>query len=680
MCELINFSERDLDWLVREAMRVDLDPTKRQVWYEVARDIAFMNLHGARRRQVLSALTEGVDTSQRSSDIAAQRKQWIGVLTKKRGWKRQDRARKEKKRPQLEARKVELLKQLDGIRSGASFNAIVWLVQYSAKGGSRNEYTKVDTKPIYRDFGSEVGDAFNKGLAKVWRQIDIPNPANYLDNRPPWTGLVGLASVNHAFANGLEIKDLTPGDVTRAVQLCVWEYPKPEPWFDQLFGVHGEQVTATLMPWIEFELELADEVPILNTMNLALRGSIAFKKVFLKQALVFLREGKVSPKRLQQELYDEIIDSGLASKELVQDLASSHLSTSLKASPPEFASKWFVGWASIDFPAAWRWIEENSKPFTDDPVWMAAMLAEALEESSWTKGLAGAVDETKALVALFRFLDASMPKATGESTGELVHGSSLRKMRDRIPGILASLQGRSAQEALQELAAENATTPMGNWILSQAHEHASSEAERRGIIPSSQIAVFGEIYTRDPRTEGELFDQVMARLEEIRECLEGGPFSDRALFAPEMKEKHLQIWLAARLDDTPRRRFIPRFVVTREPQVDDEKRTDLEVSCAAGKVCIEIKPLDSSRAYSANSLRDALKDQLVGQYLKGRNSRHGVLVLFRLDNKRWQIPDRKNDGEFEDLVNYLGAQATQIKAQNDKVERLEVFGINCASN
>ena len=678
---LINFSERDLGWLVREAMRVDLDPTKRQVWYEVARDIAFMDLRGARRRQVLSALTEGIDASQRSSDIAAQRKQWIGGLTKRRGWKRQDRARREKKRPQLEARRAELLKQLDGIRSGTSFDAIVWLVQYSAKGGSRNEYTKVDTKPVYRDFGPEVGDAFNEGLAKVWRQIDIPNPTNYLDNRLPWTGLAGLASVNHAFANGLiEIKDMPPGDVTRVAQLCVWEYPKPEPWFDQLFGVHGERVTAALMPWIEFELGLADEVPILNTVNLALRGPVAFKKVFMEQALVFLREGKVSSKRLQQRLYDEIIDSGLASKELIQDLALSHLSASLKGSPPEFASKWFVDWATVDFDGAWQWIEKDSKTFTDDAVWMATMVVGALEDSSWAKGLSGTVDETKALVALFRFLDASIPKAMDGPTDELVQGSPLRKMRDRIPGILAGLQGRPAQEALHQLAAENAATPMGDWILSQTYDHASAEAERRGLSPSSQVAAFGEVYMRDPRTEGELFDQVMARLEEIREGLEGGPFSDRVLFYRGMEEKHLQIWLAARLDDTPRRRFIPRFAVTREPQVDDEKRTDLEVSCAAGKVCVEIKPLDSTRAYSANSLRDTLKEQLVGQYLKGRNSRHGVLVLFRVDKKKWQIPDGPNNGGFEDLVNYLKAQATQILDHNDKVERLEVFGINCAGN
>ena len=52
--------------------------------------------------------------------------------------------------------------------------------------------------------------------------------------------------------------------------------------------------------------------------------------------------------------------------------------------------------------------------------------------------------------------------------------------------------------------------------------------------------------------------------------------------------------------------------------------------------------------------------------------------MVRLDNKKWQIPDGPDDGSFEELLTYLQAQATQIKAQNANVERLLVFGINCA--
>lgn len=172
---------------------------------------------------------------------------------------------------------------------------------------------------------------------------------------------------------------------------------------------------------------------------------------------------------------------------------------------------------------------------------------------------------------------------------------------------------------------------------------------------------------------------MIARLQEIRAGIEGGPFSDRVLFAPGMKEKQLQLWLAARLSDTPLRRFIPRFRVHREPEVDEDKRTDIEVSSAAGKVCIEVKPVDSTRTYSANSLTETLREQLVGQYLRGQNSQHGVLVVFRLDAKQWEIPDGSDRGDFHELIGYLTEQAAKVEADNVDIEGLRVIGIDCVS-
>jgi hypothetical protein len=135
--------------------------------------------------------------------------------------------------------------------------------------------------------------------------------------------------------------------------------------------------------------------------------------------------------------------------------------------------------------------------------------------------------------------------------------------------------------------------------------------------------------------------------------------------------------LGNRISDTPLRRFIPRFKVHREPQVDDDKRTDIEVSSAAGKVCIEIKPVDSHRSYSANSLTQALREQLVGQYLRGQNSKHGVLVIFRLDDKKWETPGGPERGDFNELVEYLTEQAAKIESQSTAVESLKVIGIDC---
>lgn len=172
----------------------------------------------------------------------------------------------------------------------------------------------------------------------------------------------------------------------------------------------------------------------------------------------------------------------------------------------------------------------------------------------------------------------------------------------------------------------------------------------------------------------------MARLAEIAEGVEKGPFSERGLFSEGIQEKQLQLWLAARLEDTPRRNFTARFSVAREPTVDAEKRTDIEVSNKAGKVCIEIKPLDASRGYSAKSLTaDTLNRQLVEQYLRGKNSQHGVLVVFRLDRKTWQIPGIEGNREFEELVAYLRQQAQAIVASDHHISRLEVLPIDCTS-
>lgn len=187
----------------------------------------------------------------------------------------------------------------------------------------------------------------------------------------------------------------------------------------------------------------------------------------------------------------------------------------------------------------------------------------------------------------------------------------------------------------------------------------------------------GSAFCADPRTANDLCHQVMARLVQIRTSIESGPFSDRVLFGPRIPEKHLQLWLAARLHDTPSRRFSPRFAVHREPEVDASKRTDIEVSSRGHKVCIEIKPVDKRR-YGAADLRDTLRRQLVKQYLKGgSNSRHGVLVLLWLEDKQWNIPHVARRASFTQLVDHLSDYAHTLCAVHPEIESLLVFGIDC---
>ncbi|MFM0353345.1 hypothetical protein PQR12_07680 [Paraburkholderia nemoris] len=250
---------------------------------------------------------------------------------------------------------------------------------------------------------------------------------------------------------------------------------------------------------------------------------------------------------------------------------------------------------------------------------------------------------------------------------------SMTRMLETIPGIFVRTPGIAAHHALLKVLSTETEAVAKTWINGRVQEHAALEASLVSRFDASDLHSLGAPFDHEPQSERELFEQVLSRLEEVRIGVEQGPFSDRGLFYARMREKLLQLWLAARFRDTPNR----RFSVHREEEVDDDKATDIQLSAHNWNVCIEIKPVDHRRGYSATSLTRTLRDQLVGQYLKGFNSSHGVLVLFRLDNKGWNIPGVGAGQSFQALVEYLQGQARLIKAEQPHVQELSVFAIDC---
>jgi len=675
---VVDLGQEDLHWLVPFANDTSSNSADREVWYTVARDVACKSLHGKNRRDVLNGLVGGPDVEARRTEIDAIVSKRIAGFQEQRKWKHDDIGRKKASRELDAENKRALLKQIEAIREGSAFGAIRWLVTRAAERGARSRYTKVDVEVVYREFGPEIGCAFNEGLARAWRNFDVPDSTTYLDNSVPWAGLVGIASANHAFETGMGVATLSDDEIGKLVRLCVWEIDRLEAWFARVVEEHLAEVTKTLAPWFEFELTLPGDDRLRRTIEMVLGGPQPLKLALLPIAVEHIKTGAVSSERLWHKLVSEMVTAGLAGPTFVGEIARDALEKGFTASPPVFDSAWFGDWACVDFVSAWTWFNtrrERLRGLQENPF---ELLAQVLDQSSgvW-KTLTGEPEQVSALVAIWRLLDAGLHSGS-ERSDEDSRWSSPSQLLDRIPTFLSSLRGKHAHQALSDLARGRVDTPRGNWLIGKVREHAARDAEDAARIAPCELPAIGEPFTREPRTETELFEQVMARLAEIAEGVERGPFSERELFPAGITEKQLQLWLASRLLDTPRRRFTARFAVTREPTVDADKRTDIEVSSNAGKVCIEIKPLDRRRGYSATTLtKDTLNRQLAGQYLLGKNSRHGVLVVFRLDRKTWQIPGIKGNRGFDDLVAWLRKKAQAIVANNPHILRLEVLPIDC---
>ncbi|MEF8729540.1 MAG: hypothetical protein V5B34_15235 [Accumulibacter sp.] len=181
---LVHLDRGDLDWLVKAANDPSADSEERDIWYRIARDIALMRLRGGARSKVLNELASGLNAEQRLEEIHRIRSDLTEGARTRRGWRRQHWARKrvtsERELNERESNTAALLKAIPGIRDGSDSSLVEWLVRRAAETSETNRYTKVNVDAVRREFGPEIGSAFDEGLARAWRYIDVPDSTTYL--------------------------------------------------------------------------------------------------------------------------------------------------------------------------------------------------------------------------------------------------------------------------------------------------------------------------------------------------------------------------------------------------------------------------------------------------------------------------------------------------------------------
>jgi hypothetical protein len=679
----IYFKEADLNWLIKLANSDKPNGGESDLWFKLAVEIGFHYSENLRNKIYQDLLSVSGDIKKSREDyIFLQKKGLLEIATQQEQWENEKEESKRAKNSEIKKNKIQLLKEIQTLRDGSNFKAIRWLISYSANKHRDGKYTKVFLEPIERDFGSEISTALDHGLSKFWKLNDAPNVVDYPGSSVPYLGLIALGSVNHAFSKGMLVQEMSSDEIEKAVQLCVWELDTPPKWFEDISQVHTSMVIQILRPWYEHEIKSTSENSSWGrTIHLVSKSPLEIRKPLINYALSLLLSGEIPSFDLQKRALRDAINLGIMDREVIASLVKLKLAEDHNTVPIEEKRDWLGTWLTHDLVGAWNWICEWRKVIPINSKDIAMCIAQVINGTNWTENLSGQEREISVLLDIFDLLTPYV------SEGSLFENSSgfsqsLNSVHNSIPQVIAKLPGRYAHGGLLELVQkEELNLFTKNWYKHLLVEHSVLEVEQRALNHPRDFINIGEIYCREPESEQELLQQVIARLNDVKLSIESGPFSERLLFHPGIDETLLQLWLAARLSDTPRRKFTTRFVVHREPEVDEDKRTDIEVSTRGFKVCIEIKPINKSRNYSATSLVKTIEEQLVGQYLKGgANSRNGVLVLFRLDEKKWSIPKIGRYVEYPQLVEYLQSNADQILRKSRNLENLHVFGIDCVGS
>jgi hypothetical protein len=141
----------------------------------------------------------------------------------------------------------------------------------------------------------------------------------------------------------------------------------------------------------------------------------------------------------------------------------------------------------------------------------------------------------------------------------------------------------------------------------------------------------------------------------------------------EALEKDLRGYLHGQLSN----RSLNWFSAPQESEVDLGQRPDLRiVRPGLNALPVEIKL--ANLGWTVKTLVERMENQLVGQYLRPANVRHGIYVVGNTEATRsWRMPDSGVMINFQELVSLLQERAKELQVERRaEVDGIEVVGID----
>lgn len=211
-------------------------------------------------------------------------------------------------------------------------------------------------------------------------------------------------------------------------------------------------------------------------------------------------------------------------------------------------------------------------------------------------------------------------------------------------------------------------------MLKIARDRAGADSEYENWT-SADICDFESDNLLAPRNPFDLQRLALRKLADLQHDLLNADYAQGATVARLPQEVDVQNWMADRL----RRDQGRSYSIEREPHVAEEKEPDIRFRAKASdaNLPMEIKIPES---WSLKELEDALKVQLIGQYLRDRHNRYGILLL--VYQKRRQRGWKAATGDwlaFEQVVDHLRILARSIAAEGPNAPQAKIATIDVSS-
>ena len=574
-----------------------------------------------------------------------------------------------------------LWRHLGDLRKGLYPVTLAYFARLAA-GDNHNQYGGSNWDKVSEEWGPAIAAAARQGCTVAWRHFSPLLPyekeqRNSVDLRVV-VGLVGLQTLWRG--DHLDFSALSDPEVDQAVCYACNELNSFPEWFPALSAARPVETARTLGRAISGEWNFPAELEHVHDVAAKLAWIPNPVEAVTQVFLARLQIGDPSHPKILEYALATLLRSGSSAINELQSLAV----TRVRQYAPEQVQwlTWMNTWLQLDALPALDYLEsmllaESSAGSDTLIIRLCAAMSGRQEERRQVSN-----PSFLELPALLRFIPLVNQHVRSmediERANQGVYSPDRRdfaqEFRSRLWEGLKNRLGPEADEVLRTLLADPAMADKRDWILHLLDGRKSLRVDDVAW-KAGDIRVFAEHYCSEPRSDYQLFRLVSRLLRNIKSHVER---SENAANRLQVRSGDLEKDLQGFLTEALARRSLGWFAVTQESTVDLEQRPDLRVERPGlNPVPIEIKLADL-RHWTMPKLLERLENQLIGQYLRPANVRHGIYVLGNTDPKRhWKIPGTSDKLNFEELVQCIRERAASLQAKlQEGVDGIEVIGID----
>lgn len=676
----------DIDWLL-EDLKKSVESTDQMVAFQVAYRLHWRSQNPRGSLKKIRSSIQGIEPLQRK--YGEFRRSLLFHPVRRRYVRLQDYIRHKrmmgitpldelKKHYQKIKGKLYLARSLHHVEQGRYHGLLVQLVQFAGENGG-SKWVVPNWKNLEQKWGAHAGHAAREGCKKFWRTFEPMLPHEREKGKGIPNGIiVGLNGLEEEWkSRALNFELMPDAEVNLATRYALHELNGFPQWFCELSLRQSVRVSKVLAECIESVWETPEEPATEpDFLNRLCWGKFVIPKQLEDWILEKLDAGDPPSPQILYPILSILLSQPSPALEKLEAIAARR-SIEKEMGAGKLAI-WFAAYLQINpSDALTRW--ESTIGNREDADRVMVLTCHNLMNRGFGDQFLLSDRRHYRVESIRRLLPTVYSHVKHCEDIDRTDGGAYtpdardhaQDFRRHLMNTLAESSEALAGRVIMELAGHPAMAHLRDYLLHLNSSHLKRQADSRRWKPDD-IRKFADDNEPSPSTDRDLFRIVMNRLNDIKADVET---PDALVIRNQLRlidpESALRIWLARELHQRSQGKYTP----PQEGVIDLNQRPDIRIeNPKTAHVSVEIKWAES---WSLANLRKALETQLLGQYLRAHNSRHGVLILGLIDPARdhWRSEDGSHLG-FPQLVDVLKTQAIELEKRHNGEKRMEVIGID----